>query len=149
MTTKKRFPEQKYTAEKLNELARSLKSWIDGLAKRSEFGMLGDWAFRNDFSPKNFKRYADKSIAFNDAYQYAKEYQEFIISRGALTKDLDSKFSVFFLCSNHSWKVNGDGVSEGVRDSFSEFVHYMNTKNKGNAVDKNPDKLPKWDEEDC
>jgi hypothetical protein len=28
-------------------------------------------------------------------------------------------------------------------------VHYMNTKNKGNAVDKNPDKLPKWDEEDC
>lgn len=131
--TKKYHLNTKYTDEVLSDLADSLCNWIDDLAKRKEFGMLGDWAFQNGFSPKNFKKYADKHDEFRQAYEWAKAYQEHMVSRGALTKSMDARFAIFFLGCNHDWKTKGTDDDSSLVNSFSQFVEYMNSRKKSKA----------------
>ncbi len=128
--TKKYHFNTKYTDEVLSDLAVSLCDWIDDLAKKKEFGMLGDWAFMNGFSPKNFRVYADKHSEFRQAYEWAKSYQEHMVSRGALTKSMDARFAIFFLGCNHDWKSKSADDDSNLVNSFSQFIEYMNSRKK-------------------
>lgn len=119
-----------YTDEVLDELANSLFDWVNELARKRKFGMLGDWAYDNHFSPKNFVKYANKHEGFKLAYEWAKGYQEHTVSKGALTKEMDARFAIFFLGCNHEWKSKSTDDDGNLVNDFAQFVEYMNNKKK-------------------
>lgn len=101
-----------YTEEKLDELADSLMKWTEKALQKGEFKILKLWCLENKFSNKNFTRHAAKHERFREAYEYAKDYQEYIVASGALTKKLDSGFSQFFLQCCCGWKKEEDVTSK-------------------------------------
>ncbi len=94
----------KFTESQLNELADSLRKWIDRASFNHEMFLFGDWCFNNQFCTKDFKKYIDRHEKFSEAYRYAKDYQAYIICRKALTKELDPRFAQFMLICNHDWE---------------------------------------------
>ncbi len=94
-----------YTDEILESLARSLNEWVTQNSISGKQFLLGDWCFDVGFNPKYFKRYADQSEEFKDAYEWAKQWQEHKIAKGALHNTLNARFSQFFLGCNHNWST--------------------------------------------
>lgn len=102
----------KYTDEVLNRLAKSLKNWAREGLEQGEFRLMSEWCLKNDFPKQNFSRYIAKHKKFNDAYNYAKDYQEYVVSRGGLTKKLDSHMCQFFLSCICKWRKEDDPKNE-------------------------------------
>ncbi len=114
----------------LNDLARSLKQWVKDHSKEHKFGMLKLWCFENDFNPKYFKRYAEKNQDFKEAYEWAKEWQEYIVAHGAMTGTLNSRFCQFFLGCMHDWRTkepNEDKLGT-LRNEFGKYLDLMKEK---------------------
>jgi len=121
---------KKYTDEVLSELAKSLREWVKNLADKNKFDMLKRWCFDNDFNPKYFARYAEVNEEFKEAYEWAKEWQEYIISYGALNQSLNARFAQFFLGCNHNWKTKeaGDDRLGVLANDFGRFLEYMDSQ---------------------
>ena len=116
-----------YTDEYLDILAVSLIEWVNNLAENDEFGLLSDWCFKNHFNPKYFSRYTVKHQAFKEAHSWAREWQEHIVAKGALTQKLNARFAQFFLGCNHNWRTkdpNEDKMSQ-LRSEFRNYLDLM------------------------
>lgn len=132
---------KKYTDDNLDHLAKSLKEWTKSHSSKNKFGMLKKWCFDNDFHPKHFKRYIEKHEEFREAYELAKEWQEYIICHGALNQTLNARFAQFFLGCNHGWKTK-DASSEALNtlhNDFGKFLDYMDSHKKEVDDDQDDD----------
>jgi hypothetical protein len=116
---------RKWTDELLTEKAQSLYEWTCKLAEKGELGMLGDWAFQNNFPPKDIWHHASRHVEFGYAYEWAKAYQEHAISKGALTKQLDARFAIFMLGCVHGWKTSAMDDEGKLVNDFAQFIEYM------------------------
>lgn len=119
---------KKYTDEYLDKLAVKLKEWAKEGLRKNEFRLLSHWALENDFSDKNFTRYAPLHENFRLAYEFAKQYQEHVVAAGALTKKLDSGFSQFFLQCRCGWKKqedsdNKESKAKSQLEKISNILH--------------------------
>lgn len=117
-----------YTDEKLAELAESLYSWVESARRRNKFVLLSEWCFKEKFPPFHFAENIARSDAFKEAYQWAKAWQEHAVATGALSKDLDARFSQFFLSVNHGWTLNKDQENKEERqkcnlEKMSDALH--------------------------
>lgn len=123
-----------YTDEKLDQLALSLKEWTLHCAANNEFGLLGDWCFKEAFNPMYFTRYAEKHAGFKEAYEWAKSWQEHIVSRGALKQTLNARFAQFFLSCNHDWRTKDASEDKLalLANDFGKYLEHMdNLKREG------------------
>ena len=128
----------KYTDEVLSVLAKSLKKWVDGLAKKKELGLLGDWCFDNEFNPRYFSRYTKKHEEFAEAYDLAKAWQEHAIAKGALKNDLNPLFARFFLGCCHNWRTKDateDKLSR-LANSFDQYLKHVKPEEYGDEEDE-------------
>lgn len=125
-----------YTEEKLAELAESLYEWVEGARKRNKFVLLSEWCFKERFPPFHFAENIARSLAFKEAYLWAKAWQEHAVSSGALGKSLDARFSQFFLSVNHGWTLNKEQENKEEKqksnlERLSESIHEeVNPKNE-------------------
>lgn len=97
---------KKWNGEKIEELAQSLDEWIDSAVKhRDQFWWL-DWCFDVGLDQRRVAEIAKKDIRFSVSYARAKYWQESIIARGALIKELSEGFSKFMLVNHYpeNWK---------------------------------------------
>ena len=113
-----------YDDRDLDILAQSLNDWVNYLAANEEFGLLGDWCFKNEFNPKYFSRYTPKHEKFREAYQRAKSYQEHAVTKGALTQKLNPRFAQFFLGCQHHWRTK-DAQEDKLGQLRNEFGKYL------------------------
>jgi len=129
-----------YTPEKLSELAKSLIEWIEAARKRNKFVLLSDWCFKERFPPFHFAENIARSEEFKEAYLWAKAWQEHAVASGALSKDLDARFSQFFLSVNHGWSLDKDRENkeekqksnlERMSDSIIDEVHSNDEDSEG------------------
>ena len=97
-----------YTEEKLSQLAQSLYEWVEAARKKNKFVLLSEWCFKEHFPPFHFAENIARSLEFKEAYMWAKAWQEHAVASGALQKDLDARFSQFFLAVNHGWSLDKD-----------------------------------------
>jgi hypothetical protein len=95
-----------YTPAKLNALAKSLREWVEKARQENRFVLLSEWCFEVGFNPTAFSIHVENSEDFKEAYQWAKAWQEHVIASGALQKNLDARFSQFFLAVNHGWSID-------------------------------------------
>lgn len=100
-----------YTPELLDDLAENLIDWVaeNINAKEKQF-LLGDWCFAVGFHRGNFQRYAEQNANFKKAYEWAKQWQEHQVSKGALMNTLNPRFSQFFLGCNHKWSTQEEPI---------------------------------------
>lgn len=93
-----------YTDSMLDELAENLFLWIEeNIKSQKKKFLLGEWCFSVGFSNRNFARYSEQNENFRRAYEYAKQWQEFQVTKGALYNELNARFAQFFLAVNHNW----------------------------------------------
>jgi hypothetical protein len=80
-----------------------------------------------------FREYAAKHETFRLAYEFAKEFQEHVVAKGALTKKLDSGFSQFFLQCRCGWKKQEDTDTKANKaksqlERISDILHGNETE---------------------
>lgn len=119
---------REWTEEKLDGLAENLYAWVEQARKKGKFILLSDWFFEVGLFPQSLPRYIAVSLKFKEAHQWAKAWQEHIISKGALQKTLDSKFSQFFLAVNHGWSLdkereNREQKQKSNLEKVSDAIH--------------------------
>jgi hypothetical protein len=114
----------KYTDEVLSQLAQNLREWVKQNSKTNTLALLKKWCFENDFHPKYFKRYASKHPEFKEAYEWAKAWQEYMVSYGALTQTLNARFAQFFLGCNHGWRTK-EPTEDKLGQLRNEFGKYL------------------------
>lgn len=117
-----------YTEEKLSELAKSLCAWVESARRRNKFVLLSEWCFKEKFPPFHFAENIARSDEFKEAYMWAKAWQEHAVSTGALSKELDARFSQFFLSVNHGWTLNKDQENKEEKqkcnlEKLSDSIH--------------------------
>ena len=117
-----------YTEEKLSMLAQSLMAWIEEAKRKNKFVLLSEWCFKEKFPPFHFAENIARSDEFKQAYLWAKAWQEHIVSSGALTKNLDARFSQFFLSVNHGWTLDRDRENKEEKqmsnlEKLSDAIH--------------------------
>ena len=130
-----------YTQEVLDYLAESLFLWVEDHAKNRKFGMLGDWCFDNHFDVKYFKRYCEQNENFKEAYEYAKSWQEHIVSRQALTGALNPRFAQFFLGCCHKWRSTDvdDSRFALLGNDYGRFLDHMESLKVKDQIDEDHD----------
>jgi|SRR5271170_6611541 len=118
---------KKYTEEVLDKLAISLKKWVKDCYEKDQLCLLAEWCFVSNFHPGYFKRYTSVHDKFREAHAWAKAFQEFQVAKGALTKNLDPRFSQFFLGCQHGWRSKDDAEAQkrDLRNDFSKFLSYI------------------------
>lgn len=124
-----------YTSGRLSVLAQSLLDWVAGLSKRGEMGILGDWCFENGFNPKYFGRYAEQHEEFKEAYEWAKEYQQHTVVKGALKGGVNARFAQFFLSCCHDWEPKGDKDDKVLANEFGKYLAQAKADSEEPAAD--------------
>ena len=119
---------REWTEEKLDDLAESLLDWVDKARKQNKLILLSEWCFDNGVLQQAVPRYSSYSVKFKEAYQWAKAWQEQRVSKGALTKELEPRFSQFFLAVNHGWTLDKDRENKEDKqksnlEKMSESLH--------------------------
>lgn len=95
-----------YTPELLDKLSENLIDWVQAKMDTPEkLFLLGDWCFSVGFNMNCFQRYADQNKNFKCAYEWAKQWQEHQVAKGALMNVLNPRFAQFFLGCNHKWST--------------------------------------------
>jgi|GEM_PF-6108219 hypothetical protein len=123
-----------YPPDKVQELAESLIDWIEKQIINEEQFLFGDWAFANKVNPKHLTYVANKSQSFKDAYLLAKAYQEHMLCKGSLHKQLDSSFSKFMLVNNHDYTSSPDKDRDSeLENDFSHFMKHIKQLRQNNG----------------
>lgn len=119
-----------YDEECLDKLAEHLFEWITQHKKTNKFALLSEWCFEVGVNPRRFAAFSEKSAKFKEAYEWAKAYQEFIISHGALQKQLEPRFSQFFLAVNHNWLIQKDTDTreEKQKSNLEKMSNYLHNE---------------------
>lgn len=113
-----------YTTERLFELAESLYAWVEENNCKKKFALLGDWCFDNGFNPKYFGVYSPQLPEFEEAYLWAKSWQEHMVTKGALNQSLNARFAQFFLGCCHDWRTK-DSSEDKLTTLKNEFGKYL------------------------
>ncbi len=95
-----------YTDAELDEMADSLRAWVDESIKVDGPILLTGWCLKNNFYPQKLKWYASKHLNFKLAYFWAKAWEEHSLTHLALMGKIDSSFASFCLSCNHGWKLH-------------------------------------------
>ncbi len=137
MTEEKKWRPKKYSDERLSELSISLKKWVKEKYRKDEMGYLVEWCFDNDFNTRYFKRYCEQHGEFNDAYEFAKDWQEYRIAKGGMDKSFDSRFAQFYLSSKFGWNPKGENetVADAIKSEFGRFLIHQETIRNKNIED--------------
>ena len=107
----------------LEELADKLTQWVKENIKNQQYYLLGDFAFMNDLRPGQLIQFARKSPEFKEAYLYAKEWQEHIITKSALQGQVSARFAQWHLGCNHGWKLASvEDIGSTLRSAFNGWV---------------------------
>lgn len=132
---------RKYSQMELDYLAESLIAWVEDHSIKKKFGLLKDWCFDYGFDAKNLARYCDQNENFKNAYDYAKSWQEHIVSRQALTGVLNARFAQFFLGCVHKWRSKEveDSRHETLGNDYGRFLDYMDSLKKAKEEDDEED----------
>ncbi len=122
-----------YTSDLLENLAKSLIDWVAQNSVSGNQFLLGDWCFSVGFNGKYFKRYADQNENFKEAYEWAKQWQEHRIAKGALNNTLNARFSQFFLGCNHNWSTfeaveNEEEKAKSRLEEIRDQLHLLQKK---------------------
>jgi hypothetical protein len=115
----------KWTHERLQNVAVKLNAWIDKSIESGQDFLLGKFCFESKlgFLPSYFARYCERCIDLDNAYNRAKEWQEFKISEGALFNTLNSRFASLWLSHAHNWKINSQ--EDTLKKLENEFGMYL------------------------
>ncbi len=97
---------KKWTGEKIEDLAESLDQWIEDAIKKKDQFWWWDWCFDVGLDQTKVSNIAKENERFRKSYERAKQWQESIVSRFALTKKFSEGFSKFYLTNHHRerWK---------------------------------------------
>lgn len=122
----------------MDKLADTLYEWVNEKRKTNKFALLSEWCFEFGFNPRRFGEYTPRSEKFKDAYEWAKAYQEFIITKGALQKDFDPRFSQFFLQVNHKWIIykDSDPREEKQKSNLERLSDYLHNEGEGDEEEE-------------
>jgi hypothetical protein len=97
---------KKWDGVSADELAESLDNWIaEAIANKNQFWWW-DWCFDVGLSQGKVAAIAKYHERFRVSYEKAKEWQESVVARFALTKKFSEGFSKFMLVNHYkdSWK---------------------------------------------
>jgi hypothetical protein len=100
---------KKWDGKSLDELAESLDKWIEkAIEKRDQFWWW-DWCFDVGLNQSKVAVFAKEHLRFRRSYEAARDWQESIVARHALTKKFSEGFSKFMLVNhyNNNWKEKG------------------------------------------
>lgn len=128
-----------WTAEKAEELAIDLENWLAQARENKKDFWWHDWCWGRELQPSRVSELAKEFPRFNEAYKMAKEWQESIIVKGALTKKLSDGFTKFYLCNNYAqnWSENKKG-EEISPETVNQFLALMQQVKNGQS-DRNID----------
>lgn len=115
----------KWTHERLEHVAEKLNEWVDKSIESGDNFLLGKFCFESKlgFLPSYFARYCERCIDLDNAYNRAKEWQEYKMSEGALFNKLNAKFAALWLSHAHGWKINSN--DETTKKADGEIAQYM------------------------
>ena len=112
------------TEEEVEEIGRKLFIWVTENIKAERNFLLGDFAFQNGFRPGLMIIWARKHDGFREAYLLAKEWQEHMISKGAIHGIINSRFAQFHLGCNHGWKMaSTEDPGQALKTAFDGWVN--------------------------
>jgi len=112
-----------YTFERVQQLTESLQEWVKNAIMNEEDFLFYRWAFKIGMNPKRISHLATLSENFKEAYEMAKEWQEFRLQEETLRKNTDYKMAKDMLCTHHGWKMNQqEDVLKDVMNDFGEYV---------------------------
>ncbi len=132
-----------YTPGRIFELTESLIEWIEDQIKGEKLFLFADWAFENKVNPKHLAYIATKSDNFKEAYLLAKAYQEHILCKGSLYKQLDGGFSKFMLVNHHDYTSNPDKDKDSeLGNDFGNFMNHIRKIKNDNGTEGT---IPKTD----
>lgn len=122
MTKKKRKPYQNYfTGGEADDLAISLIQYVERFYKSGDTFLLNEWCFENKISPRSLSQMDTVSSDFQQAHFLAKELQAHSITKGALNRNLDARFSTFILSAIHKWTTNhAESPDERLREKVDQ-----------------------------
>lgn len=116
-----------YTDEVLSALAENLENWVHDAVKTQRHFLLGDWCFANKVIPYYIRNLVARSEEFKEAWEYAKAFQEHMITKGALLGKFNARFSQFMLLCVHDWspKLPQDPATIALGNDMREFTATM------------------------
>jgi len=125
------YPGMKKSCTELNELADKLVDWVESNKQSERNFLLAEFAFTNRFRPSLLIQYARHHERFKEAYLYAKEWQEYMYSKGATHGSINSRFATFFLGCNHGWKMQTpEDSAQALTTAFDQFVEHIRQDEK-------------------
>lgn len=84
----------------------------------------------NGFNRASYTKNKGVSALFDDAWQYAKDWQEHMLVKGALYKKLNVRFVIFMLQCHHGWRPENyvDPRETALAGNLEQFSSYMKAK---------------------
>lgn len=120
-----------YTPDLLDKLAKHLEEWVkSNIETDNKLFLLGDWCFEVGFNMSYFHLYTSENENFKHAYEWAKQWQEHQVSKGALTNKLNPRFAQFFLSCNHKWRTVEESILKEEKEksrmeNVSDALHVL------------------------
>lgn len=120
----------KWNEESLDELAESLDAWIENAIKNKTEFWWWDWCQEVGVNQSRIAKLAEQSNRFKRSYENAKNWQESITARFALTKKFSDGFSKFFLINHYPdrWKEKSNDSSNAQSANLAELLKMLSEK---------------------
>jgi hypothetical protein len=131
----------KRNSEDLEDLADSLVRWVNENVRSERNFTLGAFAFWHGIRPGQLIVYARRHEGFKEAYLLAKEFQEHMVTHGALHGTINSRFAQFHLGCNHGWKMAGvEDPGQALKTAFDGWVNkHLGTGDVHGALESSHD----------
>lgn len=120
----------KYDYHSLNKLSVDLSKWVDENVESKRSFLLTDWCMERGVNKSIFAKKKGVSEAFDEAWNYAKDWQEHMLVKGALFKKLNVRFVMFMLQCCHGWRPENfvDPREKDLANELEQFRLYMQSK---------------------
>jgi hypothetical protein len=138
---KKRGPKMKYDEKKMDSMAIDLEAWVNNNVISKKQFLMTDWCMEQGFSRMMYLKTKGRSEKFDEAWAYAKEWQEHMLVKGALFSKLNVKMVIFFLACHHGWRhdTNTDPRETNLSNDLANFRVFMEKKEELNKNTKKGD----------
>ena len=111
-----------YTKERVAELTASLSKLVRDSMDNDKKFLFKRWAFQNGVNPSRISYIAEIDPEFAEAFQVAKEWQEFKLEEDTLYKKTEYRMAIMMLCNHHGWKTHDDGALKQLGNEFGQYL---------------------------